>query len=72
MSSLFGLDSRAGGSVCLFRRSRHGHGGAAGFGGELCEFLEHEFSGGAGEFVDVGSGEVLGRDWVEDLRIANS
>jgi hypothetical protein len=66
--SLSCFDSRAGSSVCLSRSSRHSHGGSAGFGGKADEFLEHQFSGGAGEFIDVGSGEALGRDRVENCK----
>lgn len=41
---------------------------ALGLRGEGDELLEHHVAGGAGEVVDVGGGQALGGDGVEDWR----
>ena len=52
-----------------------GAGGCDGHGSSLClfgecdELGEHDFTGGAGELIDVGRGEVLSGDRVENCRL---
>jgi hypothetical protein len=46
--------------------SRDGERSALGLFGQGDKLLEHQLAGGAGELVDIGGGQTLGGDGVED------